>query len=271
VHGEETLLRDDFGNPDASRDIWLMSEDGTGTVTFRDGYNFINMTDQTKAGEFTDVNIHTPGNTPYRYAGMEIRLRCSDDNRLVSSVGGGWRGWGFIDWAGQSGLDFSSASPESGEENSGFRARSVTGGYTRLWKPITDIDITQWHTYTILWEPDNGTFLVDGVVVATTDRVPKTGMVAAVFNTNLALEKPYYQNGDELITVPFDSCIQVDYIHIYGVPEMFTLGLLASILISLCSPVQRQRSRTPIHSQSHSVPSCSEEKVELGFRKTDLH
>jgi len=241
VFSEETLFRDDFDDPKVYN-LWVNWEGGTGTVTFRDGYAFLNITEKTKAGDETDVVMSAPpGNLPHRYAGVEVRLRCSDDNRMESDVGGGWRHWGFWDAQGHSALQFSSASPESGTDFAGFHALSAAGGMVRMWEPITGIDITEWHTYTILWEPGNGTFLVDGEVVATTNKVYESNMYVAMGNTNIALRTPYYDgqlNGR--IHVPFNTSMQVDYVHIFGIPETVLLPLLSILALFLLPILQRK-------------------------------
>jgi hypothetical protein len=166
----------------------------------------------------------------YRYAGFEIRLRCSDDNRMESDVGGGYRFWGFMDWTAGSGLEFICASPESSADVSGFHALSSVGGYLKMWEPISEIDIRDWHTYTIIWEPENATFLVDGEIVANTTQAPRYNMNAGIENTNLALSQAVFQSGVfERIAIPFNESIQVDYVHVFGVSEI--LPILAMIYL----------------------------------------
>jgi hypothetical protein len=81
-------------------------------------------------------------------------------------------------------------------------------------KPIEGIDLTEWHTYTILWEPENATFLIDDVVVATTDEVPQVGMNVHLnwwAGTNLTLH--CHTEGQEEICT--DEYMQVDYIRVF--------------------------------------------------------
>jgi hypothetical protein len=231
VFGEGTILWDDFDDPELSANLWLLTEDEGGSVTFRDGYAFLNVTNQTQAGKATDIAIRaSPGNLPFRYAGVETRLRCSDDNKLNSDIGGGWRFWGFWDFPGQSGLQFHSAPPESGK-NSGFHVVSGVGGTIKFWENVTGIDMLEWHTYTIIWEPGNATYLVDGDVVANTDKVYGYNMDVVIGNTNVVLESPLWWTVEDRIHVPHDTYIQIDYVHIFGITQTTILPTLCMILL----------------------------------------
>ena len=109
VSGQETLLMDEFDDPEVSRQLWepspyvegfpLQRESGTGTITFRDGYAYLNSTDQTKADKNTIAALSSL-HLAYKYTSMETRLRCSDDNQLESDVGAGLKFWGFWDFHG---------------------------------------------------------------------------------------------------------------------------------------------------------------------------
>ncbi len=125
------------------------------------GYLFLNASDDWSAQNLYWIKMYTYD----KYSppvGMQLGLKCSDDNKLESEKGGGYRSWGF----GEMGPRFESFSPESDDPLPGFWA--TTGhGDTANRRPIRDIDMTQWHNYTILWEPERATFLVDGVLVAT--------------------------------------------------------------------------------------------------------
>jgi len=231
VFGEETILRDNFDDPELSLNLWLLTEDDGGSITFRDGYAFLNITNQTQAGKATDIGIRaTPGNLPFRHVIIETRLRCSDDNKLESDIGGGWRFWGFWDFPGQSSLQFHSASPESGK-NSGFHVISGVGGTIKFWENVTGIDMTEWHTYTIIWEPGNATYLVDGDAVANTDKVYGYNMDVVIANTNVVLESPLWYNVEDRIHVPYNTFIQIDYVHIFTIPESFFLAIFGLIML----------------------------------------
>ena len=90
VLGQETLLMDEFDDPEVSQQLWeptpytppgfpLARERGTGTITFREGYAFLNTTDQTNDDEITIAALSSTY-LAYKFTSMETRLRCSDDN-----------------------------------------------------------------------------------------------------------------------------------------------------------------------------------------------
>jgi hypothetical protein len=162
------------------------------------------------------------------YAGLEIRLRCSDDNKLNSSVGGGFRSWGFsasgwFDGIGD--LWFESYSPDSDSPLPGFWATSTyvsdEDAITSVRKPIVGIDMTEWHTYTILWGEGDATFLIDGVIVARTDRVPTSEMGIMFFLT----DKICYEDQEGKVRskgyleLELDQSIQIDYVHVFTTEE----------------------------------------------------
>jgi hypothetical protein len=235
VSGQETLLMDGFDDPEASRQLWeptpytppgfpLAREKGTGTITFRDGFAFLNTTDQTKADGLAIAALSSTYQA-YKYTSLETRLRCSDDNGLASDIGAGFRFWGFWDYHGGKFLYFQSASNESREDRVGFRAVCGNSGL-KLIEPITGIDMREWHTYTILWDQGNATFIVDGEVVATTNDAPKSSMALVIGNSNRVPHNPGF-----LIDVPFNQSIQVDYVHLFSANESALLSLLSFILL----------------------------------------
>jgi hypothetical protein len=226
--GYVTLLRDDF---EAAEDPWWYSQGNAGAAV-RNGYLFLNLNKTTNISSFAELNENRLRDRQWLYVGMEVRLRCSDDNKLESEIGGGLRRWGLWDYkptmqtfgVGASYLAFESYSPESAPDFAGLRAVSwvQTTPTTRksLNEPITGIDITEWHTYTILWEEGNATFLVDGEVVATTSGAPTTPMAIDIRMSNVQIV--YYKPGEHWDDVPkpvpldldVDEWIQVDYVHL---------------------------------------------------------
>jgi hypothetical protein len=57
---------------------------------------------------------------------------------------------------------------------------------SRVYHKKVDVDIREWHNYTIQWTENNATFLVDGITVATTEKVPRKiglGFYAGVDNS----------------------------------------------------------------------------------------
>ena len=232
--GEEyaILLQDDFHDPEFSYNTWFRDVDGTGNVSFLDGYAFLNISAETDAGELANSGILTHG-LPYRYAVLEIRLRCSDDNKMESDVGGGYRFWGFYEPTSKSFINFACASPESGEDYEGFRVLLAVGHEVKLWKRIDGVDIREWHTYKIIWEYSNVTFLVDEKIVATNPEAPQFGMGVRIMNENCRIRSPFPGGSNEFIDIPFDETIQIDYVRVLGVPEpvlLLILILLPAIL-----------------------------------------
>jgi hypothetical protein len=130
---------------------------------------------------------------------MEVRLRCSDNNAL-----GGALGWGFVHkYIFEDGdpLDpgllsqatipicraprFECYSSESNSSLEGFWATAWSedeGGVIR--KPITGVNLTEWHVYSINWDKGNTTFFVNGIPVAFIDRVPRWDMGVWVYLQN---------------------------------------------------------------------------------------
>jgi hypothetical protein len=107
----------------------------------------------------------------YIYGGLAVRLRCNNSNKLAKTWGFGWP----YEWhRGYNSLVFVYYPPEADTLYQGFWAEAHVNGEYTLRKKLTGIDVTEWHNYTILWEPNAATFLVDGEVVAITDKPPRT-------------------------------------------------------------------------------------------------
>jgi hypothetical protein len=225
-------LVDPYWNPatplsmDSSWVVSGLGETPPFPVSTRDGYAFLNTTTHR-----TSYNVSL-GYNPYscavtsnrlrhKYAGVETRLRCSDDNKLGGDVGGGTRAWGFVSWwlpfpvslHRSTGLRFEAYSPESDQPLPGFWATSRIDD-TVIRKPIGNIDMTEWHTYTILWEPGNATFLVDGVVVAIIDEVPTTWMRVGLFMSTYFYEKSDDDRFD-VGCLAANSSMQIDYVRVF--------------------------------------------------------
>ncbi len=176
---------------------------------------------------------------------LEVRLRCSDDNKLMSEKGVGRKlwGWGYKErgvW--DFGPCFISISPESELPLPGL----WVGHFDRpeQWIPIRDIDITEWHTYTIVIEDNvpnrdmeyDTTFLVDGEVVASasiliprrTSKLLELAWRPTEMYVTVGLDNAFYQvdnqgrprRGEDPVN-PFDQWIQIDYVDIYMDKESF--------------------------------------------------
>jgi hypothetical protein len=228
--GHVTLFLEDFDVRDLSWSWWIHN---TGSGTVRNGYAFLNITDKSvkeqpsRAGvsQLKWSQLHYRGiptkPTPlpdaegWLYVSMEVRLRCSDDNKLQSDVGGGLRFWGLVeDLANPDNyLLFNSWSREAGPESAGFSAKSVVNDNTALREPITGIDMTEWHIYTITWEPDYATFLVDGQLVSTTNTTPNVPMYFDIYLENL-LPKGR-------MDMEHNVSVQVDYVRLFTIGERY--------------------------------------------------
>ncbi len=142
------------------------------------GYLYLNVTEDWSNQEACSILMYTYDDF-LPPVGLQARLRCSDENGLQGGSGRGHRSWGF----GERGPRFESFSPDSDEPLPGFWATSGREDQvTRT--PITGVDMTQWHDYTILWERTRATFLVDGLVVAEIDQAPTDPMAAVCFLSN---------------------------------------------------------------------------------------
>jgi hypothetical protein len=77
--------------------------------------------------------------------------------------------------------------------------------------------MTQWHNYTILWEPEKTTFLIDDVVAANIDGVPIDPMEAVCFLNNAI----YRMDGSMdpaagYLNLPSEESIAIDYLCVAG-------------------------------------------------------
>jgi hypothetical protein len=147
-----------------------------------------------------------------------MMVRFSDDNKLNSDVGGGARWWGWNDhWSHPSNrIWFNSKSPEWGP-SAGFTGDVSINDTSVYEEGIDEVDITDWHVYTILWEPDGVEFLVDGEVVGTTEESPSVPMFPIVNLANII------GSGDPLekMDLEHDTSAEVDYIKCFVPVERF--------------------------------------------------
>jgi hypothetical protein len=186
--GEEvTLFRENFSSLDAQ---WIELEKGTGTVNLRGGSALLNLTKESSDHTQSVAELSDLHGMAYRwlYVATEIRLRCRTDNALEGETrGGGAFSWGIGDnypgfpW---NALFFLFSSPQSIQSPGRFDAIVIVNDAIVSIEPLIGIDPTQWHNYTIQWEPGNATFLVDGKVVAFTQKVPVVPMAIGIRLTN---------------------------------------------------------------------------------------
>lgn len=193
----------------------------SGDYEMKDGYFFLYM-NQASEEDFSSSFLSAHYGI-FQYVDVEIRLRCSDDNRLMTGTGGGQRYWGYETWDFDDWLTFVSLSPES-IAYSGFWASSGNRYDHDLMKSIEEVNMTQWHTYTILWEENAALFLIDGIEVGRTTTLPRMGAVNIgtyipfkVWLSNeayggLPIRKPFPPTESFLVNVPHNVTIQIDHI-----------------------------------------------------------
>jgi hypothetical protein len=180
------LLSDDF-NYREPHWYWPDFQDAKRSLTVRNGCVFMNLTDQVTNEGLTRVYLHDSGDgrgNRWLYVCVEIGLRCSDDNKLNGDVGLGMMCWGLMDNAPDfpaNAMLFRYESP--GSKEPGVYILSHGPGEER-YASVVSVDIREWHNYTILWRPGNGTFLIDDEAVGSTDRVPSAPMAIAFHAEN---------------------------------------------------------------------------------------
>ena len=102
-----------------------------------------------------------------------------------------------------------------------------------MWEPVAGVDMPEWHVYTILWEPGNGTFLVDGRRVASLGNAPSSSMTTIVWTDNTVCFGPRLWDGANWgsVDVRFNEHIQVDYVRVFGIPERILLCVLGLLVL----------------------------------------
>jgi hypothetical protein len=232
MFGKETLLMDDFGN-ESTGSKWNIYTGDTGTINVSGGCVYLNITDQSKVGEYSHETLQSSGG--FESVGIEMRLRCSDDNKISSDIGGGMRVWGFRDEGVMpqvNGMQFVCFSPESNPEWSGLSALNVNDGNTSR-ELIEGVDIAEWHIYTILLEPGNATFIIDGSPVATFDQVTEQRLHPYASLANLKFGGGEFGNmqnwGYDDISV--DEYIEIDYVHVFGIPDASVSSIIGLLLL----------------------------------------
>jgi hypothetical protein len=236
-----TIFRDDFNETESGLFPRFDRVEFSAKITVRDGYAFLNMSNaESKRASAAGLLPRINRQRFWKYVGMEIRLRCSSDNKLESEIGGGRRTWLFTEeWPPGNLLGFNCLSPEA--DHPGLCIESVVDNQLVFREPVIGIDIRDWHTYIILWQENNATFLVDGEVVGTTDKVPSAKMTSEVGIGNVVLHGDYGpQLKWEHIDVPFDEYIQIDYYRMFDIPEPTFLSIL-SILGPILLPALLRR------------------------------
>jgi hypothetical protein len=238
VLGEVTLFHENFDDPELDDWSGQGGEDNRpilgeySSITAHNGYVFLNL-----SGVDPDRLSGTSGTKFYstnyfHYAGIEMRVKLSSDNKAGGDIGGGGRRWGFRSGATQYALTFQTMEQgmlpamnvwypgNPGTELLGFFVSSRINDKFTFWQIIEGIDLTEWHTYTILWQPEAATFLIDDVVVAMTNEVPQIPMrVYLVVNAGQNLTLPCHTVDQEEICT--DEYMQVDYVRVFTSDEKF--------------------------------------------------
>jgi hypothetical protein len=88
----------------------------------------------------------------------------------------------------------------------------------------SEFNMSEWHTYRILWEPGNCTFLVDEMKVANVSRAPVIPLELMVSIQSRSPETPRESHGASgwvYYPLPDDVSMEVDYIRLYVRREAF--------------------------------------------------
>jgi hypothetical protein len=218
-----------YQNPD-----WYFMDildDHKKSLSIRDGFLFLNLTDQVTSDSQTRIYINDYAEGRGRrwlYVGIEIRLKCSEDDGLGGGIGKGTRAWGLMDenmrTAPHNGLFFGYNSAEM--KYPGFFAMSDKNNTrvrndTRVRNPIEGLDLSDWHNYTILWGYENATFYIDDQIVATTSEVPTTPLSIAIHMENFHKREggDGIYGGFYFFDLEHNQSIQVDYIRVFAMND----------------------------------------------------
>jgi hypothetical protein len=217
----QLVFIDDFEAGLDLGDQWTRRIRSVGTVSARNGSVFLNITKTTQGSFAESVLLYPTYGNEWLYTTLDMRLRCSDDNKLQSDVGGGMKLWGLSDGTEppHNGLYFRSLSPESHPDIVGFYAGALVNDTDTYQEKITDVDITQWHNYTITWNRDNATFLIDNQVVGQTSEVPisRTQIMVMLGSSMLGNRTSMLKVGGYYwsdIDLDHDTSIEIDHVKI---------------------------------------------------------
>jgi hypothetical protein len=138
-------------------------------------------------------------------------------------------------------MQFICFSPKSNPEWSGLSALNVFSSKASK-ESITGVNISDWHVYTIIWEPGNATFFIDGKLVASFDQVTDQSMhpYAAISNTKFSGGEFGVLSNWGYDDISFDEHVEIDYVHLFGIPETVTLSILSILGLILLPPLGRR-------------------------------
>ena len=199
----DTIFYDDFLE-DQNAWNWRQRK-----FTIRDGCVFLNIT-ANRSGDA--CSILRDGYL--KHGGFETRLRTSSLELPMLA-------FGF--YGSQTGIQFMWFSNHSTEATRGLHAFCEIDDLTAFWEPI-EINMADWHVYTIIWEPGNATFIIDGEIVARTDQVPNDALEICLYCMCKASSAETLAIGGRAdcgnlpgIRMLNDQYTQIDYIEIFEV------------------------------------------------------
>ena len=205
------IFRDDF---DDKSPHWEWITKITGRISINNGIAEFKIPIALKFSHF-DAEIVDKGPAPYKFNTMKTRIR-------VDSIMKGGRGWGFWNFKiekSQCHLAwFIFLKGRPGYSLNGLWAQCVDGNLDNLTLiPIKGYDISEWHTYEIIWKEKYVEFYIDGNLVANASKgIPKINCKADVWIDNaIWLEErifPYYIPIFNRIWRP--TTLHLDYIEI---------------------------------------------------------
>jgi len=207
--GKITFLWDSFESFD---DYWHLETEGTGSIKFQE--NDIDLIiNETPHGTKASFNDGEGGRDErWLYGSMQTQLKMSGNEDDCSYS------WGFgagqhVDEA-KDVLCFTFFPPRSGPDLAGFRILIIINEKPLLVEPV-NVNLRDWHTYAIHWEPDNVTFLIDDKKVFTTNQVPHAPMHIGAYISNAAFEVTDDVKWLGTDDTDADEWIQIDYIQVF--------------------------------------------------------
>jgi len=229
-NGYVTLFREDF---DEKSDCWILWDDKFGIFYISNGSMFLNLTESINPSDTNFVDFLLGIDIPYHnnddifiwlYTNLEIRLRYGDPD-ILGETGDAWRFWGFVEKPSLSSsiteniLNFETWPPESGAGLDGLYTSAEENSTISLFARVNDsFNLSEWHTYRILWEPGNCTFTVDGKNVANTSRAPNIPLELMVSIQSRCPKTPQESHGAQgwvYYLLPGDVSIEVDYVRLF--------------------------------------------------------
>jgi hypothetical protein len=155
------IIEDDFSSKNET--YWKWRTDGDGALDVSGGY--VTMTTKGSSTQYNNAEIYEAAANPTIFEkNLNIVVRCPN-------IYDGSRGWGFWDFLGIGNPGeinlvwfFHQIGPDG--VSNGLIAQVIANGVQYTY-PISDINISEWHTYDIIWKSGNVRFYIDGALVAT--------------------------------------------------------------------------------------------------------